>query len=178
MQDNKKQCIVGPRAWVVSLNDEEPGKPLNEPQKINSALRKLTKDPGIEVAITRIPGMDNKDIRGEYDISFIGHHHGLIITGPAPIRNGAIGAVLLAREKIVLLERLNVTSRGLVPTVLGIQDYSKFCGLAARLRNLRNQVAHPKPFATSMNEPDLSLVSTDDMVYIRRLLEWNSNLYQ
>jgi hypothetical protein len=178
MQDSKRQCFVGPRAWVFSLNHEEPGKSLHEPQKIRSALRNLMKIPGIGVAIARIPGMDNKDVRGEYDISFIGRHHGLIITGPAPINNGAIEVLLLAREKMILLEKLNRTVRGLVFEVLRIPDYSKFCGLAARLRELRNQVAHPKSFAAPMKDPDLSLIETDDAIYIQRLLEWDSTPYE
>jgi hypothetical protein len=178
MQDSEKQRFAGPRAWVFSLNYEELGIPLYEPQAIRDALRELMEGPSIGVAIARIPEMASKDIPEEEDVSFIGRHHGLIIMGPAPINNGAIGVLLLAREKMVLLERLNRTVRGLVFEVLRIPDYSKFCGLAARLRELRNQVAHPKSFATPVNDPDLSLISADDAMYIQRLLEWDSTPYE
>jgi hypothetical protein len=63
-------------------------------------------------------------------------------------------------------------------SVLDIQDYCKFCGLAAKLRELTNQVAHSKAFTTPINDPDLSLISTDDMVYIQRPLRRESTPYK
>ncbi|PJF19929.1 hypothetical protein PSACC_00253 [Paramicrosporidium saccamoebae] len=155
-----KNSSKRPRVWVQSLNEDDKGRALVEKQRIGDALATIKEDPSIGLASAIIPGRASRQIVSSDDISALGAQHGMIVTTTASIPNGALEVVLLVNEKLKVLEKADKRYPGLMREILDIQQ-PVFDNFAARLRRIRNKLAHPDP-----------------LEYIRRLLEWNASPYR
>jgi hypothetical protein len=137
-----------PLVWVKSFNGRDKGRPLRNKQEIGDAIDVISRDPSIGLVCPMIPGRAPDQIPQFADISVIGDQHGLIATTTASIPASAMEALFLVNEKLKALERADKESPGLVKEVLGAQQ-AEFDEIAARIRNVRNRIAHPDPFKIS-----------------------------
>jgi hypothetical protein len=134
----------------------------------------MKNDPSIGIALPRIPGKPDEDISYSDDISTIGAQHGLLMTERVRMAHGTTESLLLVREKLLLLEKVNRRIPGLFTQVLGIQEKSKFDSFAARMRLLRNELAHPDPGDVLGTNLDFVPIHEADKKYARRLADWNT----
>jgi hypothetical protein len=82
----------------------------------------LIKDPSIGEALPRIPGNSDEDISYSDDISTIGAQHGLLMTERVRMAHGTTESLLLVREKLLLLEKVNRRIPGLYAQVRGVSE--------------------------------------------------------
>jgi hypothetical protein len=169
----KQHCAATYSGRPLVWESEDSGQPLYDKQTIGDAVEKLLKNPSVGAALPRIPGKSDEDIPYSDDISTIGAQYGLLMTERIRITNGATESLLLIREKLLLLEKVNRRRPGLYTQVLGIHEKSKFDSFAARMRLLRNEIAHPHPGDALGKDLDPVPILETDKEYARRLADWD-----
>jgi hypothetical protein len=166
-----------PRVWIASFDVNSAGRALYYPQSIFEAVQELEADPSVGLACPMIPGKAAKDIIYSEDISAIGLQYGVIATTTASLPDGALNAVLLACQKLGVLEAADEKTPGLFANVLWDQGNPNLCRVAAKFRKFRNRLAHPDSTSTIARNIEIPGIPVKYANLVRRLLEWQASPY-